>query len=440
MAAIAKTDERLSLRVALMKSLLYDLGILLLRTAYGIAAWFLPKAKAFRDGRKNQRRILREIFPLPTTEGPLVWFHCASLGEFEQGRPVIEYLRAQRPGIKILLTFFSPSGYEVRKNYSGADYIFYLPWDTRANAEWFATQVRPAVAVFVKYEFWYHFSTALHKHNIPAVSISAIFRPDQIFFKPHGTLFRRILKNFSWFFVQNESSVTLLQGLGITTVTLAGDTRFDRVADITAQREEIEPAQAFKGTQEIMVIGSAWPNDMEVLLPFMNAMKDRLKFIVAPHEISEGQMTSIEKGFHGKTIRFSRVGGQEVHDAQLLLVDTIGLLSRLYRYGEYAFVGGGYKEGLHNILEAATYGIPVFFGSKAPYGKYQEAVDLTRDGGAFAVADTAQLTRAFDALDTDKSSYDKAARTCGEYVQKNRGATGRITTYLLQTLDTWKAG
>jgi 3-deoxy-D-manno-octulosonic-acid transferase len=175
-------------------------------------------------------------------------------------------------------------------------------------------------------------------------------------------------------------------------------------------------------------------------MPFMNAMKDRLKFIVAPHEISEGQLTTIKTGFLGKTIRFSRVGGQEVQDAQLLLVDTIGMLSRLYRYGEYAFVGGGYKEGLHNILEAAAYGIPVFFGSKAPYDKYQEALDLTRHGGAFAVADTAQLTRAFDALYKDQSSYDRAARTCGEYVRKNRGATGQITMYLLQTLDAWKAG
>lgn len=422
-----------------MKSLLYDSGILLLRIAYGIAAWILPKARTFRDGRKHQRGILREIFPLPA-EAPLVWFHCASLGEFEQGRPVIESLRAQRPGIRILLTFFSPSGYEIRKNYPGADYVFYLPWDTPANAEWFATQVRPAVAVFVKYEFWYHYSTALRKQHIPVVSISAIFRADQIFFKPHGALFRKILKNFSWFFVQNESSIALLQRLGITTATLAGDTRFDRVADISAQREEIEAAHAFKGTQKVLVIGSAWPNDMDVLLPFMNAQKNRMKFIVAPHELSESQLTSIEKGFQGKTIRFSRASGQEVHDAQLLLVDTIGLLSRLYRYGEYAFVGGGYKEGLHNILEAATYGIPVFFGSKAPYDKYQEAVDLTRDGGAFAVADTKQLTRAFDALDTDKSSYDRAASTCGEYVRKNRGATGRITSYLLQTLDAWKAG
>lgn len=422
-----------------MKSLPYNAGILLLRIAYALAAWFHPKAKAFRDGRKGQQKKLREIFPLPAGV-PLVWFHCASLGEFEQGRPVIESLRAQRPAVRILLTFFSPSGYEVRKNYPGADYVFYLPWDTHANATWFVTQVRPTLAVFVKYEFWYHFSTALRSHHIPMISISAIFRPDQIYFKSHGALFREILKNFTWFFVQNESSLRLLENLGITTVTLAGDTRFDRVADVAAQGEEIERARIFKRDSKLMVIGSAWPDDMAVLLPFMNAHKDHMKFIVAPHEISERQLAAVESGFHGKTARYSRTKSENVSACQLLLVDTIGLLSRLYRYGEYAFVGGGYKEGLHNILEAAGYGIPVFFGSKAPYGKYQEAVDLTGAGGAFAVENTTQLTQVFEKLDGDRAAYERAARTCGEYVQKNRGATARITNYLINTLDTWKAG
>lgn len=422
-----------------MNSLVYDFGLLLLRTVYSMAALVNPKARAFRDGRQQQEGRLRETFPLPTPT-PLAWFHCASLGEFEQGRPVIESLRAQRPAVKILLTFFSPSGYEVRKNYPGADYIFYLPWDTKTNAEWFVTRVRPAVAIFVKYEFWYHYTSALHRHGVPIISISAIFRSDQVFFKPHGALFRNMLKGFSWFFVQNESSRQLLHQLGITSVTVAGDTRFDRVADIANQAEEVATAKSFKRDQKVMVIGSAWPDDMAVLLPFMNAHRDRMKFIVAPHEISEGQLTAIQEGFSGKTIRYSDAANADPESAQLLLVDTIGLLSRLYRYGEYAFVGGGYKEGLHNILEAACYGIPVFFGSRAPYGKYQEAVDLTELGGAFAVADTAALTHAFGFLDTDTSAYAHAARTNGDYVQKNRGATGLITTHLLQSLNAWKAG
>lgn len=422
-----------------MNSLLYDFGIILLRAVYGMAALVNPKARAFRDGRRQQEDRLRETFSQPAS-APLAWFHCASLGEFEQGRPVIESLRAQRPEVKILLTFFSPSGYEVRKNYTGADYIFYLPWDTKANAERFVTRVRPAVAIFVKYEFWYHYTSALHRHGISIISISAIFRSDQVFFKPHGALFRNMLKHFSWFFVQNESSRQLLHQLGITSVTVAGDTRFDRVAEIASQAEEVAIAKSFKRDQKVMVIGSAWPDDMAVLLPFMNAHREHMKFIVAPHEISEGQLTAIQEGFSGKTIRYSHAANADPESAKLLLVDTIGLLSRLYRYGEYAFVGGGYKEGLHNILEVACYGIPVFFGSRAPYDKYQEALDLTELGGAFAVADTAALTQAFGVLDSDPSAYARAARTNGDYVQKNRGATGLITAHLLQTLDAWKAG
>lgn len=421
-----------------MNSLLYDLGILLLRTAYRVASWFHPKAKAFHYGRARQRVQLMEIFSLPVS-GPLVWFHCASLGEFEQGRPVIESLKAQRSDVRIFLTFFSPSGYEIRKGYPGADYVFYLPWDTHDNAEWFINLVNPTMAVFVKYEFWYHYSTILRKHQIPIVSISTIFRPEQIFFKPYGQLFRQILKTFSWFFVQNEASLSLLKNLNISTATLAGDTRFDRVAQIAELGEEVEIARTFKADQKLMVIGSAWPDDMSVLLPFMNAHRDRMKFIVAPHEISPAMLTSIERGFGGKTARYTMAGTHEKQDAQLLLIDTIGLLSRLYRYGEYAFVGGGYKEGLHNILEAAAYGVPVFFGSKAPYGKYQEAIDLTSKGGAFAVANTSELTKVFEAMDRDESTYDQAATVCREYILKNRGATERITTYLLQTLQAWKA-
>lgn len=422
-----------------MSNVVYDLGIGLLRMVYSAAAWVHPKARAFRDGRREQSEQLRESFPLPDSS-IIAWFHCASLGEFEQGRPVMEALRRERPSVKILLTFFSPSGYEVRKNYAGADFVFYLPWDTRKNADWFVARVRPSIALFVKYEFWHHYTEALHRHHIPMLSVSAIFRPDQIFFKPHGALFRKILHRFTWFFVQNEASRKLLNGLGISSVTVAGDTRFDRVAEIVANAEEVAVAEKFKGGEPLMVIGSAWPEDMAVLLPFLNAHKDRMKFIVAPHEISESGLTAIQSGFSGTTIRYSGAATGDPTSARLLLVDTIGLLSRLYRYGEYAFVGGGYKQGLHNILEAACYGVPVFFGSRAPYDKYQEAIDLTEQGGAFAVADTNELTKTFDSLHQDSARYARAARTNRDYVQTHRGATGLITTYLLQTLDAWKAG
>lgn len=420
-----------------MEGVLFTIGVGLLRAVYRIAALVNPKARRFREGRHEQAESLRLAFPGNHPQ-PLVWFHCASLGEFEQGRPVIEALKASRTDVRILLTFFSPSGYEVRKNYPLADHVFYLPWDTSDAAEWFASTVRPALAVFVKYEFWYHYSLALKQHNIPLISISAIFHPSHIYFKAHGFAFRSILRNFSYFFVQNEESLRLLQSIDIVNASVAGDTRFDRVAEIASAQTTNPIASNFRGSDKVMVIGSAWPEDMAVLLPFMNEHKGSLKFIVAPHEISESFMSSIEKSFAGKSVRYSKtsVGTQ---DASLLLVDTIGLLSQLYRYGDYAFVGGGFKQGLHNILEAACYGIPVFFGGTAPYDKYQEAVDLVKQGGAFAIGSTPELDTAFKSVSGNDESYRKAAEVCRGYVQSNRGATQKITDYLLNTLNAWKA-
>ena len=421
-----------------MEGLFFKIGTGLLRTAYGLAAFINPKARAFRDGRRHQADGLRKTFPQASAE-PLVWFHCASLGEFEQGRPVMEALKSARPGVRILLTFFSPSGYEVRMNYALADHVFYLPWDTTANAEWFASQVRPAIAVFVKYEFWYHYARALRQHGIPLISISAIFRPSHVYFKSRGFAFRGILRNFSHFFVQNEPSRQLLHSIGITDVTLAGDTRFDRVAEVAAQAGDNAVARAFSDKRKVMVIGSAWPEDMEVLLPFMNERRQDLRFIVAPHEISDDFMKSIEQSFRGRTARYSSTTERDATNAELLIIDTIGLLAHLYRYGAYAFVGGGFRQGLHNILEGACYGIPVFFGNRAPYDKYQEAVDLVARGGAFAVADTAELDSAFSRLSASPDAYRKSAEECRAYVQQNRGATKKIISYILQTLDTWKA-
>ncbi len=420
-----------------MTAPLYNFGLALLRSAYVLAAGFHPKAKAFREGRRAQEVKLRETFPLPAG-APLVWFHCASLGEFEQGRPVIESLKRWRPDLRILITFFSPSGYEVRKNYELADFVFYLPWDTASNAAFFAQKVRPTVTVFVKYEFWYNYSAALKKHNLPLISISAIFRPTHVYFKPQGFLFRAVLRNFSYFFVQNADSLNLLKTIGIANARVAGDTRFDRVSEIVNQAAENRIAQQFKGNKKLMVIGSSWPDDMAVLLPFMNAHRDSIKFIIAPHEMSESFLMSIEKGFRGRTIRYTRTSEQEASDADALIIDTIGLLSQLYRYGEFAFIGGGYKEGLHNILEAACYGIPIFFGSRAPYDKYQEAVDLVSRGGAFAVANTEELNNAFEALTASTAVYTNASTVTRDYVQSNLGATKIITDYLQNILSSWK--
>lgn len=413
--------------------LLYGFGIGCLRLIYWIAAAFNAKARAFKDGRRDQQKILHDTFPLsPDTR--LVWIHCASLGEFEQGRPVIEALKSWNPETKILLTFFSPSGYEVRKDYEQADYVFYLPWDTRRNARWFAANIRPTLAVFVKYEFWYHYATELHRRNIPLISVSSIFRTEQLFFKSYGGFFRSILKRFEHFFVQNQESAELLHSIGIQSVTIAGDTRFDRVNQIILQGGEIPIAKKFKNDQKLMVVGSAWPDDMEVLLPFINENRNRLKFIVAPHEISEDFIRSIEQGIEGKCVRYSKIETSSPEDACVLIIDNVGLLSRLYRYGEFAFVGGAYGDGLHNILEAACYGIPVFFGNKA-FQKYQEAVDLVLRGGAFEVANFVELKAKYEMMIQHPEQFLLACEVTRHYVKENLGATTKIVDYCKKFLS-----
>lgn len=411
---------------------LYSAGIFLLRLIYGAAAFFNSKAKLFRDGRKDQREALLKIFPLATGE-KLVWVHCASLGEFEQGRPVIEGLRSSMPSLKILLTFFSPSGYEVRKSYEGADYIFYLPWDTSRNARWFAENVRPALAVFVKYEFWYHYTVHLHRNQVPLISISAAFRREQVFFKWYGGLFRSLLRSFTHFFVQTQESVTLLDQIGIANVTVSGDTRFDRVNQIVERKVEIPGIDRFKENQKLMVIGSAWDEDIEVLIPFINDNLTKLKFIIAPHEISEGRLATIENSIMGRSIRYSKFTTHPVDDAMVLLIDNVGMLSYLYRYGEFAYVGGGFRQGLHNILEPASYGIPVFFGDRA-YKNFPEAVELILRGGGFEVGDYPDLKSKYEFLMSHPDAFLLACDVTRQYVSENSGATEKILAYSAKLL------
>lgn len=420
-----------------LSSLIYDLGIGSLRTLYRVASLFHGKARLFHQGRREQQATLQHTFPLKDKTRPLIWIHCASLGEFEQGRPVIEGLKSRNPSVQILLTFFSPSGYEIQKNYAAADFVFYLPWDTRTNARRFVEQIKPHLAIFVKYEFWFHYTIALHAHHIPVISISAIFRNDQIFFRWYGGLFRSMLRKFNHFFVQNDQSLQLLGSIGINAVTLAGDTRFDRVQQIIQRAEEIEMAKTFKDDQLLMVVGSAWQEDMEVLLPLMNSRMSQMKFIVAPHEIKESFLLMIEKGFRGKAIRYSKATIEDIRDARVLLIDNIGLLSRLYRYGNFAFVGGGFVQGLHNILEAASYGVPIFFGNQA-YQKFREAVDLTQQGGAFPVRDSNDLNNKFNRLLENQDALREAAKVTRRYVQKNLGATEKIVTFCEQIIMSWK--
>jgi 3-deoxy-D-manno-octulosonic-acid transferase len=406
--------------------IIYSLFIRIAQLVYRIAANFNDKARLFVQGHAGIYEKL--IIAIGENKSPLIWIHCASLGEFEQGRPIIESLKKQHPSIKILLTFFSPSGYEVRKNYSHADYIFYLPWDTSSNAKRFIELTRPSLAIFIKYEFWYHYTHELKKKNIPMISASSIFRADQIYFKWYGSFFRGILKKFSHFFVQTPLSIELLKKIGITQVTLAGDTRFDRVFEITQQASEIEIANKFKDNEKTFVVGSLWPEDLEVLAPFINEHKGSLKFILAPHEISERFLTQIEQLLSVKTIRYSKAAEGNPETYSVLLIDNIGMLSKLYRYGEFAYVGGAFGKGLHNILEAACYGVPIFFGDKN-YEKFQEAKDLIMRGGAFAINSYTDLKKNVELLNNKPESFLLACEVTRSYVHENLGATTKILSY-----------
>ena len=408
--------------------LFYDGLLLFLRGAVRVGAWFSPKLKSFVRGRADVFAQLRS--GLANSPGRYIWIHCASLGEFEQGRPVIEELRKTLPGYKFLLTFFSPSGYEVRKNYDGAEIVCYLPWDTAGNAKKWLSFVKPELAIFVKYEYWHHYIAALRKEGIPLISISAIFRPDQIYFKWYGGFYRRILMNVTHFFVQNDESLRLLKSIGVTQLSLGGDTRFDRVVQIVKQAREIPLAAEFAGRGTVLVAGSIWPDDFAVLLPIIN--EGSLKVILAPHEISERFLAAMEGELRVKYVRYSQAQHAEVSACSVLLVDNVGMLSSLYRYGKHAFVGGGYKEGLHNILEAACYGVPVCFGNRA-YSAYQEANDLIAQKGAFAVGDNADLKNALTWL-AQPDNYTHASTTARTYVTRHTGATARIVTYCNQLL------
>jgi 3-deoxy-D-manno-octulosonic-acid transferase len=407
-----------------MSQFVYNFSIHLLAGIYTIVSLLNAKAKLFVSGRKNLFKRLSASFR--SVPSPVIWVHCASLGEFEQGRPIIEALKVKFPNHKILLTFFSPSGYENKKDYSHADFIFYLPWDTSANAKRFVEITQPVLAIFIKYEFWYNYSQALKNRSIPLISASCILRPEQAFFKWYGSIFRKTLQNFHYFFTQNSETQELLQRLQLPS-TIAGDTRFDRVHQITQAGAAIELAARFKNNQKVLVAGSCWKDDMDVLSPFINDHYQQLKFIIAPHEISESFLSYIEKSISAKTIRYSQAK-EGVEDYDVLIIDNIGMLSRLYRYGEFAYVGGAFGDGLHNILEAACYGLPIFFGNKN-YKKFQEATDLMMQGGAFEVSGYTDLKQKYESLNNRPENFLLACEVTRAYVQENLGATKKIIDY-----------
>lgn len=405
---------------------IYNIGLRLYRMGVGLAA-LMGKAKARKwlDGRKDWQSKLKSANL--GNEGT-IWVHAASLGEFEQGRPVIEALRTTYPANKILLTFFSPSGYEVRKNYQGADYVCYLPLDTAGNAREFIEIVNPALVLFIKYEFWYHYLTTLHKKQIPTLLISGIFRPGQIFFKGHGAMFRRLLEQLTRIFVQNRASLALLKEIGIRQVSISGDTRFDRVAALLKEGSEI-PEIARLQDRKLVVAGSTWPEDEQLLGKWWEEHRPaNTTLILAPHEIHNEHLTAIEAIFP-KSIRFSAYRQQAGIVPEVLIIDNIGMLTTLYKYAYLAYVGGGFgKDGIHNILEPAVYSKPVIIGPV--YDKYFEAVELVTAGGACVAGNSSALTAVMEQLFNDPGFYGRTAGIAGQYILQNVGATAKVMAYI----------
>ncbi|MGE0077577.1 MAG: 3-deoxy-D-manno-octulosonic acid transferase [Bacteroidales bacterium] len=401
--------------------MLYNLGIRIYVLLIHIVAPFNNKARLWLDGRKDwQNKVKSAIDPKYQT----IWVHCSSLGEFEQGRPIIEALKAKYPDLKIALTFFSPSGYEVRKNYKGADYIFYLPIDTKRNAKKLVDLLNPKLVIFVKYEFWYYYLRYLRKKQVPTYIVSAIFRDDQVFFKSYGKWYRHFLENFNHLFVQNQHSLDLLKSIGVENVTVTGDTRFDRVAKVASEAKAIPFIEQFCAGEKILVAGSTWPKDEELLIEYFRQNSDKFKIIIAPHEIDPAHIQNIQQSLPCQSILYTNHQNEEPNSARVLIVDTIGLLASVYRYGHIAYIGGGFGVGIHNTLEAATFGIPVIFGPN--YHKFQEARDLINNKGGFSINTPEELANFLNLLLTDEQLRLSAGDNSKKLVLSGVGATDRI--------------
>ena len=361
----------------------------------------------------------------------IYWFHCASLGEFEQGRPVIELFKKEHSDCKILLTFYSPSGYEIRKNYEYADYVYYLPLDTPLNAKKFLHIVNPKVVFFIKYEFWYFFLKEIGKRDIPLYLVSGIFRKSQRFFKPNGIKSRKMLRWFTHFFVQNEESAELLRSIRIPNVTVTGDTRFDRVHQIAQQSKDLPLIERFSANKPVLVAGSTWKPDEEIIIEYFNSTPNQLKVIVAPHEIHNENIQRIIRTVSRdkKSLKYSEANESNIEKADLLIIDSIGTLSSVYKYGKFAYIGGGFGKGIHNILEAATFGLPVIFGPN--YKKFKEAVDLINRKAAFMINDLNELASTLNSLIHDENMINESGKTAATYVEKNRGAARQILKKVL---------
>ena len=401
---------------------MYTFGIYIYIAFVRLAALFgHKKAKQMLEGHKEICDTLKKNI-VPGTD--YVWFHASSLGEFEQGRPMIEKLRAEHPEYRVVLTFFSPSGYRPARNYQQADIVCYLPFDTKRNVKRFIDLVNPKMVFFIKYEFWMNFLDELSNRKIKTYSVSSIFRKEQTFFKPWGGRYRLALHSFDHLFVQNERSRDLLKDINVTNVSVVGDTRFDRVIKILEQERQLPLVEAFaQGDRKLFVVGSSWGEDEAVYMPYFNRHKE-WKLIIASHEVNDERIKKIEELYEGKCVRYTKADMEAVRNADCLIVDCFGLLSSIYRFGDIAYVGGGFGVGIHNVLEAAVYGIPVFFGPNNR--KFQEAQALKECGGGLEIASTIAFEEKMDAFAADAALLDKAGKAAGDYVSSNSGATGKI--------------
>jgi len=405
---------------------LYQIGIQLAALLLPITALFSSKMKLFIEGRRKTFSLLKEKI---TPEHQWIWIHVASLGEYEQGLPLMEQFKQQHPQYKIVLTFFSPSGFEIRKNNKIADITLYLPLDTRRNAKKFLNLVNPEMAFFVKYEFWPNYLNELGIRKIPTYLVSGIFRPDQLFFQSYGGFYRKSLRSFTRFFVQNTDSSHLLQSIGFTNVTVNGDTRFDRVAQIVERAQPLHFIEQFKNETFTVVIGSSWIDDEEVYLSILNKSRNT-KWIIAPHNIKKEEIARLQNKIKRKTVLFTRYEEEDIAGADVFIIDTIGILTSIYAYADVAYVGGGFKTGLHNILEPATYGVPVIIGPE--YEKFQEAKDLVALGSCLVIHDGEELSEVLIQLENAVFRKELGSRNSA-FVLQNKNATQVIMRSIFNT-------
>ena len=400
--------------------MIYNLAMYILELGVKLAALFSDKpAKMVKGYREVFDLLQRKI----DRNAQYIWFHSASLGEFEQGRPLIDRIRKEYPQYKILQTFFSPSGYEVRKNYDGADIVCYLPIDNPSNVKKFVDLVNPCMVFFVKYEFWQNYLNTLYKKGIPVYSVSSIFRSNQIFFRWYGKGYQQVLKTFAHLFVQNEESKQLLAGIGVNNTTVVGDTRFERVLDICAAAKQLPLVQKFKGDSLTFVAGSSWAPDEDIFIKYFNAHLE-MKLIIAPHVVNDSHLKEIESKLQRSCVRYTKATEENVQQADCLMIDCYGLLSSIYRYGEISYIGGGFGVGIHNVLEAAVYGIPVIFGPNNK--KFREAQHLLANKGGFEINGYEDIEQLMNKFLTDEAYLKQSGKAAGDYVKGNAGAMEKI--------------